>query len=240
MKFKGNLFILIAKNQGFTSVTEYVLSFCRKVEVITKIGGFRLIEAGEFYRAPPEVKEQEFLVDFSFKGKSYRFKSKKGVFADNKVDSGTKLLLDSADIREDDNVFDVGCGYGIIGIVAASLAPKGKTLLVDSNVKAANLAKLNIEVNNIKNANVATEDLVKTMIDGRFSLVLSNPPQHLGIKQVASLWSNVSNILENEAKGFIVIQKHLSRPYKRILSTVFPKVEEVITDGQYYIFKFHQ
>ncbi len=40
-------------------------------------------------------------------------------FSPNRVDRGTRLMLETVPVREGDKVLDLGCGYGVVGIYAA-------------------------------------------------------------------------------------------------------------------------
>ena len=40
-------------------------------------------------------------------------------FSPNRVDSGTRFMLETVPVREGDKVLDLGCGYGVVGIYAA-------------------------------------------------------------------------------------------------------------------------
>ena len=50
--------------------------------------------------------------------------------------------------------FDLGCGYGPIGITLARLNPSAEITMIDINQRAVDLAKINIEQNGVKNARV--------------------------------------------------------------------------------------
>ena len=52
----------------------------------------------------------------------YSFYTDNGVFSKNKLDFGTRTLLESIDINEiHGKVLDVGCGYGVIDIILSKL-----------------------------------------------------------------------------------------------------------------------
>ncbi len=80
----------------------------------------------------------EFAVQL--RGKSYRVCSRPGIFAWDRLDPGTQALIEMLDIPPGSEVLDLGCGYGIIGAVAADLAHGGRTLLVDAEVAAVEAA----------------------------------------------------------------------------------------------------
>ena len=85
--------------------------------------------------------------DVRLRGQDFSFLSASGVFSRGAVDDGTRLLLETVDVRPADRIADVGCGYGVIGIVAARCAPAGCATLVDSDALAVELARRNIALN---------------------------------------------------------------------------------------------
>jgi len=64
------------------------------------------------------------------------YQSTWGIFSPREIDAGTKLLMKFIKINPDDDCFDLGCGYGPIGLTMAKLAPKGETILVDKDFMA--------------------------------------------------------------------------------------------------------
>ena len=54
-----------------------------------------------------------------FDGIELRFETSPGLFSPRAVDRGTRALLAQVELSRDDRVLDLGCGYGVIGILAA-------------------------------------------------------------------------------------------------------------------------
>jgi 16S rRNA G1207 methylase RsmC len=78
-------------------------------------------------------------------------------------------------------VLDLGCGYGVLGIVAALSNPCLGVVMVDVNERAVRLARRNLELNNVRNAEVRRGDLYEPVDDVLFDCVLSNPPVSAGM-----------------------------------------------------------
>ena len=105
------------------------------------------------------------LIKFSavLRGNNLDFYSGSGVFCKDKVDKGTILLIKSAIIEDNSKVLDLGCGYGPVGIAIAKANPSVKVLMSDINKRAVMLAKKNIELNRIKNAEAVQSDLFENL-----------------------------------------------------------------------------
>ncbi len=46
------------------------------------------------------------------RGKEYTFETKPGLFLKDEVDSGSQMLIENMEIKDDDIVIDLGCGWG--------------------------------------------------------------------------------------------------------------------------------
>ena len=82
-----------------------------------------------------------------------KFTSDLGVFSKDKVDYGSNLLIDTyiEKGRKNVKVLDVGCGYGIIGILLAKHMNTDSTM-IDVNKRAVHLTDINIK-------NIGVDDL---------------------------------------------------------------------------------
>jgi 16S rRNA (guanine1207-N2)-methyltransferase len=79
---------------------------------------------------------------------------------------------------------DLGCGIGIIGIVAASTESNLRVHLTDVNERAVQLTKLNIQRAELSNCNVYEGYLYEALGDQKFDAIISNPPISAGMHKV--------------------------------------------------------
>ena len=100
-----------------------------------------------------------------------------GVFSKKKIDNGSRLLAKKMIIGEKDKVLDLGCGIGIIGLIASHLT-KGKVVLTDINKRACKLARMNTKRR--KNTSVVSGDAYGAVKGLKFDVILLNPPQSAG------------------------------------------------------------
>ena len=75
-------------------------------------------------------------------------------------------------IKKDSTVFDVGCGSGILAIVAAKLGAKS-VVGVDLDPVAVESAKENISYNNVNNIEILHGNLLD-VVDGKADIVVAN------------------------------------------------------------------
>ena len=102
-----------------------------------------------------------------------------GVFSAKRIDFGTKLLAEEMIIGDKDLVLDLGCGIGIVGIVASHLT-QNEVVLTDINERACKLATMNSR--KIKNITVVCGYMYDMVKDRTFDVILLNPPQTAGKK----------------------------------------------------------
>jgi len=88
----------------------------------------------------------------------------------------TYLLLDSLDIRKDDEFLEVGCGAGLITLTAAKKAHS--IVSVDSSFDAVHNTLENLKRNDLhNNYHVIESDLLGALApSAKFSLIVFNPP----------------------------------------------------------------
>jgi 16S rRNA (guanine1207-N2)-methyltransferase len=188
LKQGGELYIAGANDHGIRSAigdaealfgSAHVLSYKHgnRVAQARKVGGVRQSPpwAGEAGIAPSTWYEFESRA----RGHTFQLRSLPGVFAYDRVDAGTALLLDVLSIPAGARVLDVGCGYGIIGLVAARLGA-AQVELVDVNLLAVAAASENIIHNGIARVRAFASDGVPEGAARRYDLVVSNPPFHVG------------------------------------------------------------
>src|SRR5690242_8072909 len=93
------------------------------------------------------------------RGVDLRLLTRAGVFSARGLDDGTRLLLEHLDLAGATLVADLGCGAGPIGLAAAQLAPTGHVHLLDEHLRAVDVARANLRLNGVRNAEVFLSDL---------------------------------------------------------------------------------
>jgi 16S rRNA (guanine1207-N2)-methyltransferase len=184
---------------------------------------------------------QHDIKDFEFdlRGRTFNFKTDTGVFSRDRIDYGSVLLIEEMEIRAGDDVLDMGCGYGPVGIVAGHLSQKGKILMVDVNERAVQLARENIRINHIHNAEVMVSNMFENIPPGRlFDVILTNPPIRAGKQVVHTIFEQAWSYLKVGGSLWVVIQKKQGAPSAVLkLEEIYQKVEKLTNDKGYWILK---
>jgi len=170
-----------------------------------------------YFSEKPKSKPRYGLIKAFLRGKTFKFLTASGVFSKKRVDLGTKLLIESMVLPESGLVLDVGCGYGAIGIAAASLNPKLHVVMVDINERAVKLARRNIELNKVYNAEVRRGNLYEPVKDMKFNCILSNPPVSAGLATVKAIITEAPKHMAEKATLQMVLRSKIGG--KRIQQT---------------------
>lgn len=97
----------------------------------------------------------------------------------NRIEPGIELLVETMEVKEDDSILDLNCGYGALGIVAAAAAPHGNVKLTTPDIRAVKLSQQNIKRNRVLNAEVLLADEPGDE-DEVFDVILMWHAAHLG------------------------------------------------------------
>lgn len=116
----------------------------------------------------------------SVRGLELRLRTDAGVFSRGGLDRGSELLAEALGLGPCELILDLGCGYGVLGIVAARLSQGGHVILTDVNERAAALARANVKANGLTNAEVRVGDLYEPVRDLAFDHIVCNPPIRAG------------------------------------------------------------
>jgi len=134
----------------------------------------------QYFSARPKSRRRPAEIKVEVRGHAFTFRTDAGVFSGGEIDRGTELLVDALEIGPCELIVDLGCGYGVIGIVAARLSEGGHVILTDVNERAVALARKNVAANGVANAEVRSGSLYEPVAGLAFDHILCNPPIRAG------------------------------------------------------------
>ncbi len=134
----------------------------------------------QYFAARPTSRRRPETVSAVLHGRTFVFSTDAGVFSAGGIDRGTEILVQSLRLDPGAQVLDLGCGYGVLGIVAASLAPNGRIVMTDLNARAVELARRNVHTNAVPHADVRLGEFYAPVAGERFDAILTNPPIRAG------------------------------------------------------------
>lgn len=182
---------------------------------------------------------REFAV--GIRGQTFQLRSLPGVFAGDALDAGTRLLLEQLRVPPRSRVLDMGCGHGIIGLLAARLGAAAVDLL-DVDLLAVAAARENLSAHAVANARALPSDGLAAVAGERYELAVTNPPFHSG-KAVAydaahAFIAGAARLLEPGGTLLLVANRFIR--YDTLLGELFARVETVAADRGYRVLAAHR
>lgn len=171
---------------------------------------------------------EDIVFEDNIRGFNLTIHSSWGLFSPKEVDSGSRLLMDCLEINESDVCLDMGCGYGVIGLVMAKLAPNGKIYMIDRDFVAVDYARKNAEVNHLKNCEAFLSNAFSHVPDGlQFDVIASNLPAHVKKEVLYLLLSDAKKHLKIGGKLYVVTMARLREYIKRNFTEIFGNYDKV-------------
>jgi 16S rRNA (guanine1207-N2)-methyltransferase len=177
-------------------------------------------DAEHYFTATPKSEAKFGIVHTRLRGENFKFLTASSVFSKKQVDPGTRLLIEAMQLPVTGSVLDVGCGYGAIGIATATSNPRLHVVMTDVNMRAVQLARKNIKINKVHNAEVRCGYLYEAVKDLKFNCVLSNPPVSAGMETVKALITEAPQVMTAKATFHMVIRSKIGA---KTLPLVFNK-----------------
>ncbi len=178
-------------------------------------------------------------INVFYGGKEYSFLTSEAVFSKGRGDYGSLLLISSSlDFIPDTHskVLDLGCGYGMIGLIIASLKPMTEVEMTDVSKRAIALSNLNI-------SDYSLSDRVHAHVRDGFSessemydFIICNPPIRTGKANVHKMLTDAREHLRTGGSLFVVIKKKHGAPSaQKLLKEVYGNCKVINRDKGYYI-----
>jgi 16S rRNA (guanine1207-N2)-methyltransferase len=156
-----------------------------------------------------------------------------GIFAWDRVDESTALLLDHLGAETDTETLDLGCGYGLLGLAAAKTG--ARVTLVDDDLRAVRCVKASIQANDLEHCcHVIASDVTSALRDRHFDLILCNPPFEPEPENsvTARMIHEARDRLRPGGRLRIVVSRFLT--YDQLVRDTFGNAVETIARSNYF------
>lgn len=164
-------------------------------------------------------------LEVSFDGKKIKFLTYPGVFSYRKADSGTMLLARNLPDSKPGKILDMGCGCGLLSLLAFHRYPYAEIHAVDIDPRAVALSELNFE--KCGNATAWGSNLFDQVIDRDYDLIISNIPAKPTKEVHTELIEEASLHLKPGGEVYIVAAGRLYKYLARVLENAFGNSEKV-------------
>ncbi|MDO6565216.1 methyltransferase [Amphritea sp. 1_MG-2023] len=171
----------------------------------------------------------------------YQILNHANVFSRERLDIGTRFLLEHlpADERYQ-QIVDLGCGNGIVGLMAAAGNPNASISFVDESFMAVASAKANFETAfPHRNASYQVTDCLNGMTANSYDLILNNPPFHqqnaIGDFIAWQMFTESKTMLKQGGELWVIGNRHLNYHIK--LKKLFGHCVTVASNKKFVILK---
>ena len=178
--------------------------------------------SSQYFARRPETASQRRTVRLSLADVDLELTTDRGVFSTDRIDPGTRLLLQEAPspATRPGPALDLGCGYGPIAVTLARRAPATDVWAVDVNERAVALCAENavaadagrvrpVVVDDAGAPVAGAPDDVAALAEVRFGGIWSNPPIRIGKPALHRLLTTWLDRLQPDGRAWLVVQRHL-------------------------------
>jgi 16S rRNA (guanine1207-N2)-methyltransferase len=163
-----------------------------------------------------------------------RLQTEPGLFSPHRADRGTLALLSLITFDPKDKVLDLGCGYGLVGILAAHHVSPANVVMVDNDPRAVAVARRNAETNGVPDVTVGLSDGFRGTRESGFTKIISNPPYHVDFSVPKHFIEKGFNRLVLGGAMWMVTKRY--DWYRNRLDAIFGGCRVHKIDG-YYVFE---
>lgn len=185
-------------------------------------------------RLQREMKEDIRFAD-ELAGERLEFATTWGLFSPRRIDDGTRLLLDHAEVGPADRCLDLGCGYGPIGLRFARAAPRGHCTLVDKDFVAVEYSRRNAALNGLANVDCLLSNGFDQIADQRFDVIASNLPAKVGRELLYTYLLDAWDQLNPGGRVYVVTITGLRRFIEKGFKEVFGNYDKLKQGRDYTV-----
>ncbi|MBL3600224.1 MAG: methyltransferase [gamma proteobacterium endosymbiont of Lamellibrachia anaximandri] len=186
------------------------------------------------------VSPSPYPVSYPLEDSPFRLINHANVFSCDRLDIGTRLLLQHIPAQGLSEIVDLGCGNGVVGLIAAERNPNATIHFVDESYMAVASAKATFEASGLGNSAVfRVTDALGGFASESVDLILCNPPFHqqqvVGDFIAWRMFSQAVKVLKRRGELRIVGNRHLN--YHAKLKRLFGNVQQLSADPKFVILR---
>lgn len=160
-----------------------------------------------YFERSPDTASRPGSVDLVLGDLHLRLATDAGVFSADRVDPGTRVLLETVPPPPAGDLLDLGCGYGPVALAMARRAPGARVWAIDVNERAVALCARNATAAGLPNVRSCRPGDVPRRV--RFSVIWSNPPIRVGKVALQQLLAGWLGRLTAAGSAHLVVHRHL-------------------------------
>ena len=179
---------------------------------------------------------------WTLEGTAFEIINQSNVFSRERLDIGTRFLLQHLPRTEGPReIIDLGCGNGILGLMAARQNPEASLSFIDESYMAIASARANFKQIDptLQRAKFYLDDGLAEFQKHAADLILCNPPFHqshaVGDAVALSMFRQSAIVLRDGGELWVVGNRHLDYHFK--LRRWFSSVDVVTSNRKFVILR---
>ena len=161
-----------------------------------------------YFQDDPNLASNLKKISFEVNGLTMNLLTDNGVFSKSKVDEGSLAFLKVIlPLDLGNNILDLGCGYGTIGLTLAVAKKEARVTLADVNTRALALCKRNADAYNLGQRVTILQSDIYEKIEGKYDSIVINPPIRAGKVVTYRMYEEAKQYLIDGGSLLIVIRK---------------------------------
>lgn len=162
------------------------------------------------------------------------------VFSSQSIDIGAHFLLENFPVLGDvKTLADLGCGNGILSVMAKHQNPNIRVTGFDESYMAVATAEESFRRNQFDHGNFKVSNVLSSAKQETFDVVLCNPPFHQSRRITTDtaklMFKQSARHLNSNGELWVVANRHLG--YYAMLRRYFDKVDGIKQNNKFVIFK---
>lgn len=179
---------------------------------------------------------------WTLEGTAFEIINQSNVFSRERLDIGTRFLLQHLPRTEGPReIIDLGCGNGLLGLMAAQQNPEASLSFIDESYMAIASARANFKQIDptLQRAKFYLDDGLAEFQKHAADLILCNPPFHqshaVGDAVALSMFRQSASVLRDGGELWVVGNRHLDYHFK--LRRWFSSVDVVTSNRKFVILR---
>ncbi len=179
---------------------------------------------------------------YTLENTDYKITNHASVFSRQGLDIGTRFLLQHIPASTLPlTIVDLGCGNGVVGLIAAERNPEAELIFTDESYMAVASAKATFTAAfaEQRQATFQVADGLEGIDDNSVDLILNNPPFHqhnaIGDAVAGQMFSAAKKALKQGGELWIVGNRHLA--YHTKLKQLFGNYQNIASNKKFVILK---
>ena len=188
------------------------------------------------------VSASPYPSSYILENSTYKIINHAGVFSRDSLDIGTRFFLQHLpESNTYKDIVDLGCGNGVVGLLAAEKNPDANLHFVDESFMAVASAQENFTTafDDSRSATFRATDCLKGIKANSCDLVLNNPPFHqqnvVGDFIARQMFRESHKVLKSGGELWVIGNRHLG--YHVALRKIFSNCETVASNKKFVILK---